>query len=104
MFKKEISEVFDILFPKDKIAFDGEQFVGFIDHQFIYGEFNETSIVLRLPDNDNGLLVANVRKMIKENGMTPRPDVRKVYNLRLNNGVQITFGELPWEWGPSETW
>ncbi len=104
MYKKEISEVFEILFPKDKIAFDDYQFVGFIEHQFIYGEFDDSAIVLRVPDHDNDQLVANVRKMIKEKGMTPRPDVRKVYSFRWDNGVQVTFGKLPWEWGPSEDW
>jgi len=42
--------------------------------------------------------------MIKEKGVTPRPDVRKVYSFRWDNGVQVTFGKLPWEWGPSEDW
>ena len=42
--------------------------------------------------------------MIKEKGVTPRPDVRKVYSFRWDNGVQVTFGKLPWDWGPSEDW
>lgn len=99
-FKKQISTVFKTLFPDNRIAFDEEecQFVGFIEHQFIYGVYSSQSIILRVPDHDADKLEKNINRILGKTMPEPMPDIRKVYSWEWDNGVQITFGELPWDW------
>jgi hypothetical protein len=103
-FKEQVSAVFKALFAANSISFDEEecQFVGFIDHQFIYGVYGPKSINLRIPDHNVDKLEKNIKQRLDSITLEPMPDIRPVYSAFWDRGVQITFGKLPWGWQPSD--
>lgn len=102
MEKTIIEKTIDLVFEKDKIIIDRHNFVAFIEHRFMYGVLYEKTMVIRPIDHNRKWLLGYLQNIFTNNPLGEKPDLREVYNWDWDDGVQITFGELPTGWLPKE--
>ena len=87
-----------LIFQEDSILRDGYNFVGFLEHKYVFGYYTENSLVVRSIDNLREWLLAYVKTRFADMDAGERPDIREVWHEFYGIGVQVTYGKLPWSW------
>ena len=88
----------NLIFEEGSLLRDGKNFVGFIDHNYVFGYCYENCLVIRSIDNHREWMLAYVKSCFANIDADDMPDIREVWHDFYGSGVQITYGELPWGW------
>ena len=89
-----------LLFKEGSLLRDENNFVGFLEHNYVFGNCYENCLVVRSIDNYTEWLLKYVRDCFAETNTDEIPDVREVWHDFYGKGVQVTYGKLPWGWSP----
>ena len=100
MEQTKIEQALSLILKEGSILNDGNKFVGFLEHNYVFGYFYEGRIVIRSIDNNNEWILSYVKSCFSDIDAIESPDIREVWHEFYGRGVQITFGELPWGWTP----
>ena len=100
MEQTNVEQALGLIFKKGDLLRDGSNYVGFLEHKYVFGYSSEDSLVVRSIDNHNDWLLGYVRDCFAETNSDERPDIREVWHEYYGRGVQITYGKLPWDWSP----
>jgi len=100
MEKTKVEEALCLIFKNGSILRDGNNFVGFLDHKYVFGYCYDSSLVVRSIDNEREWILAFVKSCFANIDDNEKPDIREVWHEFYGSGVQITYGELPWGWAP----
>jgi len=98
MEQTKVEQALALIFKEGSLLRDGNNFVGFLEHNYVFGNCYEDSLVVRSIDNHDDWLLEYVRTRFAETNADERPDIRKVWHEFYGTGIQITYGELPWWW------
>lgn len=100
MEKSKVEQALNLIFKEGSILRDGKNFVGFLDHNYVFGYCYENSLVIRSIDNHREWMLAYVKSCFASIDADKRPDIREVWHEFYFPGVQVTYGELPSGWVP----
>jgi len=98
MEQTKVEQALGLIFKEGSLLRDGNNYVGFLEHNYVFGNCYEDSLVVRSIDNHTEWLLKYVRTCFAEINADERPDIREVRHEFYGRGVQITYGELPWGW------
>lgn len=98
MEKSRVEQALSLIFKEGSILRDGKNFVGFLEHNYVFGYCYENFLVVRSIDNEREWMLGYVKSCFASIDADERPDVREVWHEFYGSGVQITYGELPWGW------
>ena len=102
MEKTTVEQALDLIFKEGSILRDGTNFVGFLEHRYVFGYLYEDSLVVRSIDNYNKWLLDYVKSRFSTIDANEKPDIREVWHEFYGSGVQITYGKLPWNWSTQQ--
>ena len=100
MEQTKVEQALSLIFKDGSLLRDGINYVGFLEHNYVFGYCHEDDLVVRSIDKHNDRLLKYVRDCFAEINADERPDIREVWHEFYGRGVQITYGELPWDWSP----
>ena len=100
MEKSKVEQALNLIFKEGSILRDGKNFVGFLDHNYVFGYCYEDSLVIRSIENHREWMLAYVKSCFASIDADERPDIREVWHEFYFPGVQVTYGELPSGWVP----
>lgn len=100
MEQTKVEQALSLIFKEGSLLRDGNNYVGFLEHNYVFGNCYEDSLVVRSIDNHTEWLLKYVRACYAEINADERPDIREVRHEFYGRGVQITYGKLPWGWSP----
>ena len=100
MKQTKIEQALGLIFKEGSLLRDANNYVGFLEHNYVFGYYHENDLVVRSIDNHNDWLLKYVRTCFDEATDDEKPDIREVWHEFYGRGVQITYGELPWDWSP----
>ena len=98
MEKTKVEQALDLIFREGSLLRDGTDFVGFLEHRYVFGYHYEDSLVVRSIDNYDEWLLDYVKSRFSTVDANEKPDIRKVWHEFYGTGIQITYGKLPWDW------
>ncbi len=98
MEKTKVEQALSLIFKEGSILRDGKKFVGFLEHKYVFGYCYENFLVVRSIDNEREWMLAYVKSCFVNIDADDKPDIREVRHEFYFPGVQVTYGELPWEW------
>lgn len=101
MEKTNVEQALDLIFKDGSLLQDSNNFVGFLEHRYVFGYSFKDSLVVRSIDNHREWLLAYIKSRFSTVDAEEKPDIREVWHEFYGSGVQITYGELPWDWTPS---
>ena len=99
----KVEQALSLIFKEGGLLRDGNNYVGFLEHNYVFGYCHEDDLVVRSIDNHNDWLLDYVRARFAETDADERPDIREVRHEFYGRGVQVTYGELPWDWSPTQS-
>ena len=102
MEQTKVEHALSLIFKEGSLLHDGNNYVGFLEHNYVFGYWHEDDLVVRSIDNHNDWLLKYVRDCFAKTNADERPDIREVWHEFYGKGVQITYGKLPWEWSGYE--
>lgn len=102
MEKTKVEQALSLIFKEGSILRDRENFVGFLEHKYVFGYCYKNSLVVRSIDNEREWMLAYVKSCFANIDADDKPDIREVWHEFYMPGVQITYGELPWGWAPQK--
>ena len=94
----EVEKALSLIFEGGSLLRDDNNFVGFIEHRYVFGYYHDNSLVIRSIDNEREWMLAYVKSCFTSIDANEKPDIREVWHEFYMPGVQITYGELPWGW------
>ena len=92
MEKKKVEQALDLIFREGSLLRDGTDFVGFLEHRYVFGYHYEDSLVVRSIDNYDEWLLDYVKSRFSTVDANEKPDIRKVWHEFYGTGIQITYG------------
>jgi len=87
-----------LIFKEGSLLRDDNKFVGFIEHNYVFGYYHNDSLVVRSIDNYREWMLAYIKSCFDDVKSDEKPDIREVWHEFYMPGVQITYGKLPREW------
>lgn len=100
MEQTNVEQALHRIFSEGNLLRDGNNFVGFIEHNYVFGYYYKNSLVVRSIDNYREWMLDYIRSCFADVDGKAKPDIREVWHEFYLPGVQVTFGELPWGWAP----
>lgn len=98
MEQANVEQALHRIFSEGNLLRDGNNFVGFIDHNYVFGYCYKSSLVVRSIDNNRKWMLAYVKSCFADVDGKAKPDIREVCHEFYLPGVKVTYGELPWGW------
>ena len=98
MEQTKVEQALDLIFEEGSLLRDNNNFVGFLEHRYVFGYHYEDSLVVRSIDKYREWLLAYIKSCFADINADEKPDIREVWHDLYGFGVQITYGKLPWEW------
>ena len=98
MEQTNVEQALDLIFKDGSLLRDGDKFVGFLEHNYVFGYYYKDSLVVRSIDNEREWLLAYIKSRFTYIDANEKPDIREVWHEFYGTGVQITYGKLPWNW------
>ena len=95
MEQTNVEQALDLIFKDGSLLRDGDKFVGFLEHNYVFGYYYKDSLVIRSIDNYKEWLLAYIKDRFSTIDANDKPDVREVWHEFYGTGVQITYGKLP---------
>ena len=88
------------IFKDGSLLRDEDNFVGFLEHNYVFGSCYDNGLAIGSIDNHTEWLLTYVRSCFADDNVNDRPDVREVWHEFYGRRVQVTYGKLPWDWSP----
>ena len=98
MEQTNVEQALDLIFKDGSLLRDGDKFVGFLEHNYVFGYYYKDSLVVRSIDNEEEWLLDYIKSRFTDIDANEKPDIRKVWHEFYGTGIQITYGKLPWNW------
>ena len=95
MEKTKVEYALDLIFKEGSLLRDGTNFVGFLDHRYVFGYHYEDCLVVRSVDNYHEWLLDYIKSRFSTIAADEKPDIRKVWHDFYGTGIQITYGKQP---------
>jgi len=96
--KTKAEEALILIFKEGSILRDGKNFVGFLEHKYVFGYCYDNFLVVRSIDNEREWMLSLVKSCFANIDDNEKPDIREVWHDYYGIGVQITYGKLPVGW------
>ena len=98
MEQTKVEQALGLIFKEGSLLRDRDKFVGFLEHNYVFGYYFEDSLVVRSIDKEREWLLAYVKSRFAGIDAEEKPDIREVWHDFYGSGVQVTYGKLPWHW------
>ena len=89
-----------LIFRDGSLLRDKDNFVGFLEHNYVFGSCYDNRLAIGSIDNHIEWLLTYVRSCFADVNVDEKPDIREVWHEFYGRRVQVTYGELPWDWSP----
>ena len=100
MKQTNVEQALSLIFKNGSLLRDGNNFVGFLEHKYVFGYCYKDSLVIRSIDNHRKWMLEYVKSCFASIDANEKPNIREVRHEFYFPGVQITYGELPSGWDP----
>ena len=102
MGSSKVEQALELIFKEGSLLRDGDKFVGFLEHKYVFGYYYNDQLVVRSIDNEKEWMLAYIKSRFAHINANEKPDIRNVWHDLYGIGVQITYGELPWGWASQQ--
>ena len=92
----KVEQALALIFKEGCLLRDGNNFVGFLEHKYVFGYYYKDCLAIRSIDNEREWLLAYIKSRFADIDANEKPDIREVWHEFYGTGVQITYGKLPW--------
>jgi hypothetical protein len=89
----KVEQAIGLIFEKGSLLRDENNYVGFLEHRYVFGYHHDNTLVVRSIDNMNDWLLAYVQSCLADVDANEMLDIREVWHEFYGRGVQITYGK-----------